>query len=98
MHSNMLYDIINNCYYDCMLERDERRAAIELIENIKYQKSIVIMDRGYLSFNMIEHGNRSGLFYIIRSPLVNAIKDIRDLPDAEIDREVSITVCTKSNQ
>ena len=55
------------------------------------------MDRGYLSFNMIEHGNRSGLFYIIRSPLVNAIKDIRDLPDAEIDREVSITVCTKSN-
>lgn len=98
MHSNMLYDIINNCYYDCTFERDERRAAIELIENIKYQKSIVIMDRGYLSFNMIEHGNRSGLFYIIRSPLVNAIKDIRDLPDAEIDREISITVCTKSNQ
>ena len=49
--SNILYDIANCCYLDCLLQSrkgmDERSAAVHMLQNLRLQHSyIVLMDRG----------------------------------------------------
>ena len=66
--------------------RDERDGAIRLIDGIPNpDDSLVIMDRGYSGYNMVEHCNRYGGYYIIRNPLTNTIKEISELPDEPCD-------------
>ncbi len=64
VHANILYDIQNRTYDDCILEpklkSDERKAAINLLKDLDTNGTpyIVVMDRGYSSFNMFETCNR----------------------------------------
>ena len=79
--------------------RDERDGAIRLIEGIQHPiNALVIMDRGYSGFNMIEHCNRYGGYYVIRSPLTNTIKEISELPDQPCDMDIEVKVSTRSQQ
>lgn len=99
LHGNFLYDLLNKQYIDVNETRDERDGAIQLIDNIEYpDSSLVIMDRGYTGFNMIEHCNRYGGYYVIRNPLTNTIKEITELPDEPVDKDMEIRVSTKSMQ
>ncbi len=99
MHGNFLYDLLNKQYMDVNEARDERDGAIKLIENIENpQNTLTIMDRGYSGFNMIEHCNRFGGYYVIRFPISNTIKEINDLPDEPCDIDLEIKVSTKSQQ
>ncbi len=99
LHGNFLYDILNKQYMNVIETRDEREGAINLIENIRDKShSLVIMDRGYTGFNMIEYCNRYGGYYAIRSPLTNTIKEIAELPDSSCDLDIEIKVSTKSQQ
>ena len=58
VHANLLYDIENRTYQDCILQpkssANERDAAIDMLKRLDCGKYIVIMDRGYDGFNMIE--------------------------------------------
>ena len=49
-----------------------------MVGRIRFKNFIVIFDRGYLSFNMIEHMERSGGKYVIRAPLGNTIKEVNE--------------------
>ena len=99
LHGNFLYDLMNKQYMDVNETRDERDGAIKLIENIQNPESaLVIMDRGYSGFNMIEHCNRYGGYYVIRNPISNTIKEISVLPDEPCDVDFEIKVSTKSQQ
>ncbi len=99
LHGNFLYDLLNKQYMDANETRDEREGAIQLIENIKHpEKTLIIMDRGYSGFNMIEHCNRYGGYYVIRNPLSGTIKEITELPDEPCDIDMEIKVSTKSQQ
>ncbi len=99
LHGNFLYDILNKQYMDINETRDERDGAIKLINGIKDKEhSLSILDRGYTGFNMIEHCNRYGGYYVIRSSLTNTIKEISELADEECDIDVEINVSTKSPQ
>lgn len=98
LHGNFLYDLLNKQYMDVNETRDERDGAIRLIEEISdIEHSLTIMDRGYYGFNMIEHCNRSGGYYVMRVP-VNCIKEIGALPDEALDADMEIKVSTKSVQ
>ncbi len=99
LHGNFLYDLLNKQYMDVNITRDEREGAIQLIKNIKdASNSLVIMDRGYSGYNMIEHCNRYGGYYVIRNPISNTIKEINELPDKQCDTDMEIKVSTKSKQ
>lgn len=99
LHGNFLYDLLNKQYMDVNENRDEREGAIRLIENIRHpETALTIMDRGYSGFNMIEHCNRYGGYYVIRSPLASTIKEIMELPDEPCDRDIEVKVSTKSQQ
>ena len=98
LHGNFLYDLLNKQYIDVNETRDERDGAIRLIEDITdIEHSLTLMDRGYYGFNMIEHCNRSGGYYVICVP-VSCIKEIAALPDESCDVDMEIKVSTKSNQ
>lgn len=58
-----------------------------MLSRLECGKYIVLMDRGYLSFNMIQHCNvNKDCYYVIRSKTgFTAIKEISQLPDEEND-------------
>ena len=100
IHANILYDIANCCYLDCLLQSrksmDERSAAVHMLQNLRLQhRYIVLMDRGYESFNLFEHGNRlSNCNYVIRLRTKDkgAIREISALPDQECDLEMTFNI------
>lgn len=96
---NALYDLSNKTYVDCVIqnrtETDERRAVIEMLKrNTFKEKTLIIADRGYESFNLFEHINRTpNADYLIR--VKNAcISEISSLPMEELDKEINITLTT----
>jgi len=102
-HANILYDIENKTYQDCILEpriiSNERKSAITMLERIDNTNPfIVIMDRGYDGFNMIEHCNRiNNCSYIIRGKATkknSTFREIEALPDAECDEDIEVVITT----
>ncbi len=101
-HGNIMMDLMNQTYEDCIIEpsryQDERAAAIKMLERANHNhKSLVIMDRGYTGYNVMEHLNRvPNMKYVIRSKTgYGAMKCILELPDKECDKEVELTITTR---
>lgn len=103
VHANLLYDIENRIYQDCILEPksscNERSAAIQMLNRLNADTPyIVIMDRGYDGFNMIENCNRlENCNYVIRTKAgKGGVKEIAELPDKECDVEMEFEVVTSN--
>ena len=102
IHANMLYDLENRTYQDCILQpksqSNEREAAIDMLKNLDVGKFIVLMDRGYDGFNMIENCNHiENCNYVIRTKAGHGgIKEIANLPDRECDVEMDFKVTTSN--
>ena len=100
IHGNIMYDIASRQYMDCVLQPrnswDERAAALKMIGRMpKDDPFIIIMDRGYESYNLIETLNRTtNCHYAIRVKTTNGIKAISNLPDEECDIEIAVPVTT----
>ncbi|EFK31116.1 transposase, IS4 family [Lactobacillus delbrueckii subsp. bulgaricus PB2003/044-T3-4] len=103
VHLNALYDLENKIYQDCVIQpknkMDERKAAVEMLSRLECGKYIVLVDRGYLSFNMIQHCNvNKDCYYVIRSKTgFTAIKEISQLPDEEYDGILDCWVTTSNH-
>lgn len=106
IHANILYDIANCCYLDCLLQSrksmDERSAAVHMLQNLRLQhRYIVLIDRGYESFNPFEHGNRlANCNYVIRLKTQgkSAIREISALPDQECDLEMTFNITNSAKR
>ncbi len=104
LHANIMYNICDRTYEDIEIQSrsqmDERKAAVDMLHRFRpVGPYIVIMDRGYEGFNMIEHGNRlNGKgFYVIRTKVgVGGIREIANLPDSECDVDMSFRVTTSN--
>lgn len=105
LHANMLFNITDRTYQDIIIQTkeqfDERSASIEMLERLNPKHPyIVLMDRGYDGFNMIEHGNRlNGQgYYVIRTKAgKSGIKEITNLPDKECDVDMEFKVTTSNH-
>ena len=103
-HVNALYDILDKLYIDISIQpkqkMDERRAALEMLKRINGddQEFLVLMDRGYSSFNLIENCNRlDGCKYLVRTKTGNGgIKELASLEDHAYDIALSCRI-TDSN-
>lgn len=99
LHINALYNICNRTYFDTIIQdkhkTNEINAAIQMVKRNNFdKKSILIADRGYESFNLVEYCNRkSNLDYLIRVKNAN-IREITNLPMAELDKTISIEIRT----
>ena len=99
VHANLLLDIPNQVFVDCNLgdnvgdsrkSHDEQGALYSLIyRRTFHQPTIIVMDRGYESYNTIAHlSNIEHLFYILRVKQDKAaLRPVRDLPMEEFDIE-----------
>ncbi|HFI0696306.1 TPA: transposase, partial [Streptococcus suis] len=70
IHINALYNLEQEIYHDLRIqdnrEFDERAAFIDMMKNCSFKQALVIMDRGYESYNVMAHGQEKNWSYIIR--------------------------------
>ena len=104
LHANIIYDVLNKQYINCLagpqygISGNERLWGEKLIDAHVRSKQIVAMDRGYISYNLIEHGNRSGGYYVLRGSLGKSIPEIGALPDEECDQWFNIAVTSSQKK
>ena len=103
MHINFAYDILNKNFLDCVIETknkaDERKGAVKMLSSLaESEKILAIMDRGYDGLKMIEHCNRiKNLSYLIRIRS-GMTKEIKSLPDKELDLDLNFEVREQSKR
>lgn len=97
-HLNALYDLCNKTYVDAIIEPrplySEVRSARDMILRQKFDKAILIGDRGYGALNLMEHINRKdGPDYLIRVK-EGWITETANLPIQELDTDISFEIRT----
>lgn len=71
LHLNALYNLLSHTYEDAIVfkrkEAGENKALTKMVDQSAINgKTIVIMDRGYESYNNMAHIQEKGWFYLIR--------------------------------
>ena len=103
MHVNFAYDILNKNFLDCVIEAknkaDERKGAVKMLTVLaESEKILAIMDRGYDGLKVFEHCNRiPNLSYLIRIRS-GMTKEIKALPDKELDLDLNFEVRQQSKR
>jgi len=103
MHINFAYDILNKNFLDCVIETknkaDERKGAVKMLSALcESEKILAIMDRGYDGLKIFEHCNRiKNLSYLIRIRS-GMTKEIKSLPDKELDLDLNFEVREQSKR
>ena len=103
LHLNAMYDLCNQIYRDAIIQperqADEYAAFAKMVDRSKInQKSIVIADRGYESYNLFAHVEQKGWNYLIRVKDVGSTGMLRsfDLPKTdEFDVTISMVLTRK---
>jgi len=77
MHLNAMYDLCNQIYTDAIIQprrkMDEYNAFTKMVDRSPISnKSIVIADRGYESYNLFAHAEQKGWNYLIRVKDINS--------------------------
>lgn len=101
LHLNPLYDVMNKTYQNCIIQpqpkQDEIGAlAFMLVWHDFPDKTLIVADRGYESYNMIAHLlETSNVDFLIRvKQNHSAMREIKKLPLMELDTDVSFTITT----
>ncbi|GMQ60612.1 IS4 family transposase [Vallitalea sediminicola] len=77
LHLNAMYDVCNRIYVDSIMQQgrkeDEYKALIDMVDRSKIkEKAIVTADRGYESYNVLEHIAKKGWNYVVRVKDINS--------------------------
>lgn len=101
-HINAAYDILSNRYVDLVIQGrahwHEQKAMWTMAERFLENNAIFIADRGYLSWNNMEHIIRAGKYFLIRSKDIHASTSLLrkfNLPDSDFDLDIKTTLTTK---
>lgn len=101
LHVNPIYDLLNKVYLDAVIQpqpqQDEIGALLEMMRRCDFpDKSVIVADRGYESYNVIAHFLTDGKadFLIRVKQNKTAMRDIQALPMEELDRDLTVTVTT----
>ena len=101
---NALYDLQSRRYVDALIqepyEENESSAMIEMIKKLTAnQKTIIMADRGYETYNIFANVQERGLFYLIRikdTSKKGSISGSLSLPvSCEFDEEIELILTRK---
>lgn len=105
LHLNVLYNLLAHTYEDVIVfkrkDAFEKKALTEMVDrSIIDDKAIVIMDRGYESYNVMAHVQEKGWFYLIRvkdfGKYKTGIVDGLELPnEEEFDEYIDLNLTRK---
>ena len=104
LHLNALYDLQSRRYVDALIqepyEENKSSAMIEMIKKLTAnQKTIIMADRGYETYNIFANIQERGLFYLIRikdTSKKGSISGSLSLPvSCEFDEEIELIITRK---
>lgn len=91
LHLNAMYDLCSRTYIDAIIqagrENNEFQALNDMVDRSDItEKTIIIADRGYESYNVFEHIRRKNWNFVIRVKDINSngIVSTIPIPDSEI--------------
>lgn len=101
LHVNPLYDVLNKTYFDVVIQpepqKDEIGALVEMLKQNDFnQKTLIVADRGYESYNLLAHLiEKPNTDFLIRvKQNHSAMREIARLPMFELDCDISFTITT----
>jgi len=92
-----MYDLNNQLYTDAIIQpantQNERGALIDMLPNVS-DKSIIILDRGYESYNVFAHIENIKSNYVMRVKDIhsNGILSGFNFPDKEFERVITVNI------
>lgn len=101
LHLNALYDLRQHLYTDAIIQGrmnwNEHSALQEMVDRSSIPQALVIVDRGYESYNNMAHIQEKGWFFLMRiKDGKTGIKDGLELPDEdEFDVDISLKLTRK---
>ena len=103
LHLNALYDLNSNLYLDAIVQNrraaNENAALVSMVDRSEIQEPVILTaDRGYESYNTLEHIARKGWKYLIRLRESKGIISSLSLPDGEFDIPVQLFLTRKQSK
>ena len=103
LHLNALYDLSSNLYLDAVVQKrraaNENAALVSMVDRSEIQEPVILTaDRGYESYNTLEHIARKGWKYLIRLRESKGIISSLSLPDGEFDIPVQLFLTRKQSK
>ena len=104
MHLNAIYDLCNRLYVDAIIQTrrkiNEGRALVDMVNRSPIKdKTIIVADRNYESYNVFANIERKGWNYVIRVKDLSSTGILSGLPlpvDAEFDFSFDITLSKRN--
>ena len=101
LHVTPLYDILSRTFADVIIQpepkKDEIGALVEMLKrNTFAQKTLIIADRGFESYNLIGHClEKPNTDFLIRvKQSRSAMREVAKLPLCELDCTIGFTITT----
>ena len=103
LHLNALYDLNSNLYLDAVVQKrraaNENAALIKIVDKSQIAEPVILTaDRGYESYNTLEHISHKGWNYLIRLRESKGIISSLSLPDGEFDIPVQLFLTRKQSK
>ena len=103
LHLNALYDLNSNLYLDAVVQKrraaNENAALVSMVDRSEIHEPVIITaDRGYESYNTMEHIAGKGWRYLIRLRESKGIISALSLPDGDFDMPVQLYLSRKQNK
>ena len=103
LHLNALYDLNSNLYLDAVVQKrraaNENAALISMVDRSEIHEPVILAaDRGYESYNALEHITHKGWKYLIRLRESKGIISSLPLPEGDFDMPVQLYLTRKQNK
>lgn len=106
LHLNAFFDLLNKVYLDADIQtahcKNEFKAATDMIDRSMLEMAILILDRGYESYNVMAHIIEKGLKFLIRvqdpSAGSGVLKKLQLPLNKEFDKQVSVKISRRQTQ
>ena len=103
LHLNALYDLNSNLYLDAVVQKrraaNENAALVSMVDRSEISGPVILTaDRGYESYNTLEHIRKKGWHFLIRLRESNGIISSLSLPEGDFDMPVQLFLTRKQTK
>ena len=103
LHLNALYDLSSNLYLDAVVQKkreaNENAALVSMVDRSGIHEPVILTaDRGYESYNTLEHIREKGWHFLIRLRESKGILSALSLPDGDFDMSIQLFLTRKQNK
>ena len=103
LHLNALYDLNSNLYLDAVVQKrraaNENAALVSMVDRSEISGPVILTaDRGYESYNTLEHIRKKGWHFLIRMRESNGIISSLSLPEGDFDMPVQLFLTRKQTK